>query len=148
MQFSATWQDVLAGKKTMTRRTVSERHAALIAPDTAPCSPHTLPDQTPVYGVLASGRLRYAVGRSLAIQPGRGKHAIGRIQITAIRYCARAGDISEEDARAEGFETAAEFCAVYGRLNGAGALERACWALTFVRMNCNDQNVHCSSRMS
>ena len=132
MQFSATWQDVLAGRKTMTRRIVSERHTALLAPDTAPCASHTLPDQTPVYAVLASGRLRYAVGRSLAVQPGRSKHAVGRVQITAIRYCARSGDISEDDARAEGFETAAEFCEVYGRLNGAVALEKACWALTFV----------------
>lgn len=131
MQFSATWRDVLAGRKTMTRRTVSARHAALIAPDMAPCSPYTLPDQTPVYGVLAGGRLRYAVGRSLAVQPGRGKHAVGRVQITAIRYCARAGDISQEDARAEGFETATEFCAVYGRLNGAAALNAPCWALMF-----------------
>ncbi len=131
MQFSATWQGVLAGHKTMTRRTVSERHTALLALDTTPCSPHTLPDQAPVYGVLASGRLRYIVGRSLAVQPGRGKHAIGRIAITGIRYCARAGDISEEDARAEGFATAAEFCTIYVTLNGLVALERPCWALRF-----------------
>lgn len=46
--------------------------------------------------------VRYAVGKTYAVCPGRGKPAIGRIRITAIeREDVR--DISEEDAIAEGF---------------------------------------------
>jgi hypothetical protein len=67
------------------------------------------------------------VGQPVAVQPGRGKHAVGRIRVTAIRYCERAGDISEEDARAEGFADAAAFREIYERINGAGAFERPCW---------------------
>jgi hypothetical protein len=71
------------------------------------------------------------VGRSYAVQPGRGKRAVGRIEITAIRYCARAGDITLDDAIAEGFATAEDFRETYASINGVGAMERPCWALTF-----------------
>ena len=131
MEFAATWELVLAGRKTMTRRMVQGRHAALLSPDGSPRAPTTLPDGAPVHAVLAGGRLRYAVGKTLAVQPGRGKHAVGRVRVTAIRYHARAGAISEEDARSEGFASAAAFRAVFGRLNGAASLERPCWSLRF-----------------
>jgi hypothetical protein len=127
---------ILAGAKTQTRR--------MVRPDD--CTPSAwkaaLGDWFPVevawkdgdsvQAVIGDGpRLRYGVNQTYAVQPGRGKHAVGRIRIVAIRYCARAGDISEDDARAEGFENAAQFREVYGRLNGAAALDRPCWALTF-----------------
>jgi hypothetical protein len=62
--------------------------------------------------------------RYLCRPAGRGKHGVARIEITAIRYCARAGDISEEDAIAEGFKSAAQFREVYARINGAGGTWR------------------------
>jgi hypothetical protein len=113
---------VLAGKKTQTRRIVKpgDRSIGILFRDDG------AKDQ-----VRSGNRLRWRVNDTYAVQPGRGKHAVGRIKITVIRYCERAGDISEGDARAEGFESAGQFRAVYGRLNGAGALDRPCWALTF-----------------
>ncbi|MGI8854587.1 MAG: hypothetical protein ACR2JW_02450 [Thermomicrobiales bacterium] len=122
MQFSATWQDVLAGRKTMTRRIAKPTDTAVMGGQHG--------DQ--VEAVRGPKMLRWAVGRTYPVQPGRGKHAIGRIRITAICYCERAGGISEEDSRAEGFESASEFRAVYGRLNGAETLDQPCWALSFV----------------
>jgi hypothetical protein len=73
----------------------------------------------------------YEVGKSYAVQPGRGKKAVGRIRITAIRYCERAAEISEGDAVAEGFATPDEFRAVYARINGTAALDAPCWAIVF-----------------
>ncbi len=121
MQFNATWQDVLAGRKTMTRRIAKPTDTAVMGGQRG--------DE--VEAVRGPKMLRWAVGRTYPVQPGRGKHAIGRIRITAIRYCEQAGGISEEDARAEGFESASEFRAVYGRLNGAETLNQPCWALSF-----------------
>lgn len=115
-------EKVLAGKKTQTRRVWRESDAWLIDGDTMN-----------VFCVSngEGGRERWFVGKTYAVQPGRGERAVGRILLTAIRHCARAGDISEEDARAEGFESVEQFRAVYAKLNGMGALERPCWALTF-----------------
>jgi hypothetical protein len=55
MIFQHTWQLILAGRKTQTRR---------IATDDAP---------------------RWIVGRSYAVQPGRTQRAVGRIVVTALR---------------------------------------------------------------
>lgn len=47
---------------------------------------------------------RYRPGRTYAVQPGRGKRAIGRIRVLDVRP-ERLMDITEDDARAEGFKT-------------------------------------------
>jgi hypothetical protein len=112
---------IVAGEKTPTRREAKPGDTSLGIMFRDPEWRHQ---------VRNGGRLRWRVGQSYALQPGRGKHAVGRIAIAAIRYCSRASDISESDARTEGFATAEEFRAVYGRLNGVAALDQACWALT------------------
>jgi hypothetical protein len=140
---------ILAGEKTQTRRAVKDGDLAAFRKDGRL---HSLPPSEvhSSFGMTAVMRSSYVpdpaadspqkvrvilkkweVGRTYALQPGRGKRAVGRITITAIRYCARASDISVSDARAEGFATADEFQAVYERLNGAKALDRPCWTLTF-----------------
>jgi hypothetical protein len=126
MIFAHTWRQVTDGTKTQTRRVANAGDTSLGIMFRAP----EWKDQ-----VRNGGRLRWRVGQSYALQPGRGKHAVGRIEITAIRYCSRASDISEGDARAEGFATAVAFRQIYGRLNGAKALARPCWALTFSLMD-------------
>jgi hypothetical protein len=135
---------ILAGAKTQTRR--------MVRPDD--CTPSAwkaaLGDWFPVevawkdgdsvQAVIGDGpRLRYGVNQTYAVQPGRGKHAVARILVTTIRYCERTGDISEDDARAEGFADADGFEETYARLNGAGALEQPCWALTFALMGDAEQ---------
>lgn len=45
---------------------------------------------------------RYRAGHDYAIQPGRGKRAVGRLRVLAVRR-ERICDISEDDAIAEGF---------------------------------------------
>lgn len=115
---------ILVGGKTQTRRVVKEGDRSTIF------SPYHAIPQSPDC-VQRNGRILWQVGRVYAVQPGRGKSAVAHFLLEGIRYCARAGDISEDDAHAEGFENAATFCAVYGQLNGGDALDKPCWALTF-----------------
>ena len=51
--------------------------------------------------VIRNGRLLWRVGRTYAIQPSRGKKAVGRIVLNAIRK-EQLQDISAEDCIAEG----------------------------------------------
>jgi hypothetical protein len=113
---------ILAGEKTQTRRVVKD------GDERWPLAEFS---DSPISSVRRNGRCLWKAGRVYAVQPGRGKHAVARIRITAIRYCERAGDISEADGRAEGFATVEEFRETYARINGVGAVERPCWALTF-----------------
>lgn len=81
---------VLSGQKTQTRRLVKLGE--------------TLITDSLLFGdriLMGSGYCKWQVGRTYAVQPGRGKKAVGRIRITAIRR-ERLQDISEEDAIAEG----------------------------------------------
>jgi len=48
-----------------------------------------------------NNRLKWEVGRTYAIQPGRGKKAVGRFRLTGIR-CERVADVSDVDAALEG----------------------------------------------
>lgn len=98
-------------------------------------------------------RTKWQVGKSYAVQPGRGKPAIGRIRITGIRR-EDVRDISDEDTHAEGFDSREafwdtwvsmhdkswhkEFCyaADYGRLRKYGFYDRPAerydaWVITF-----------------
>lgn len=92
MQFTHTWQQILSGQKTQTRR--------IIAPGDMD------------WGSIGSSRIsmvdggnhyrtKWEVGKTYAVQPGRGKAAVGRIKITAIRR-ERLQDITEANAKAEG----------------------------------------------
>ena len=105
-------EKILRGEKTMTRRIVKSPFQvgddiwiekagyASALDDEGKCPPIAavirFPDSfKPGY------RIRYEVGKTYAIQPGRGKKAVGRILIMAIRK-EWLHDITEEDARAEG----------------------------------------------
>ena len=100
---------ILAGEKTQTRRLVRESDQAL----------------TDEYGniieVRRDGRLLWLVGQTYAIQPGRGKHAIGRLLLQDIRR-EHLHEISEEDAKAEG--------AILRAANFAEEWENSKWMMT------------------
>jgi uncharacterized protein YhfF len=54
------------------------------------------------------GTCRYQIGRDYAVQPGRGQKQIARVTISAVRS-EPLGEVTLEDARAEGFRTRADF---------------------------------------
>ena len=121
MIFKATWDWVLGQSphtgepKTQTRR---------------PQLPGDIFDADRV--VRANGHARWILdGRPYTVQSGRGKPGCGAIVICRIVSCPVVGDISDADARAEGFATPADFRAVIANLYGAGALAKPFWALTF-----------------
>lgn len=82
-----------------------------------------------VYHLSESGmdeikeRLIWRVGDSYAAQPGRGKHAIGRVKVLKIEEqdvrC-----INESEARAEGFASVGDFLAVWVKMHDKKAYAR------------------------
>ncbi len=89
-------QAILEGHKTQTRRLVQDHELAIhYAPGYA---------ELPIEKVLSHGvfgRVKWVVGNTYAIQPSRGKKAIGRFRLLSIRR-ERLHRISREDALAEG----------------------------------------------
>lgn len=111
MIFQHTWQKVLSGEKTQTRR--------IVRPDDLPMF-HTAnslrfyPDVYSGYrGVRKTdGTYKWQVGKTYAVQPGRGKPAVARIRLTVIRR-EDVRDISDPDIEAEGFDDFFDFFDVW-----------------------------------
>jgi hypothetical protein len=121
---------VLSGKKTQTRRPVKDGERCQFA------GYFDFGDERG--GVRAgwglfdrNGRLKWSTLKTLAACPGRGKKAVARIRILDIQK-ERAIDISEDDARAEGFNSPEEFFDKLRSLYGPHTdLTAPYWALTF-----------------
>lgn len=111
-------QQVLDGTKTQTRRPVKEGElgqvdlpgsrdymGVWIEPPNAREREWPLSPPEYLYGrtdlIQEQYKLKWFVGRTYAVQPGRGKKAVGRIRITKIRREVL-GDISLDDIFAEG----------------------------------------------
>lgn len=73
---------------------------------------------------------RYAVGQTYAVQPGRGKHSVGRITIEAVRLVTL-DPLTGEDAQAEGFDSPDDFFAYWIGLYGAVDYDAEVYAITF-----------------
>ena len=113
-----TYQQVLDGTKTQTRRPVKpgevaqlvgDKIVAVWAPKKGAISfidirtlrrPVALEEPPNIF--TKGYRLKWKVGKTYAVQPGRGKKAVGRIRIMKIRR-ERLWDIKPEDIIAEGY---------------------------------------------
>ena len=94
------WQQVLDGTKTQTRRPVKDDEK-LIGGDVGKSMwVHSGAHNAAMQQIIAP-RARFVTGKTYAVQPGRGKKAVGRIRVTKIRR-QRLGEISEEDCMHEG----------------------------------------------
>src|SRR6185369_9483179 len=105
---------ILNCEKTQTRR-VAKSNEMLSYPDGIEAVQYTRNDAD-------CWRTKWQVGKTYAICPGRGKHGVARIEITAISR----GDvrqISEADARAEGFTNREEFLTTWIAINDKRALK-------------------------
>lgn len=91
-------------------------------------SPHTGERKTQTRRPYVEGKPpRYDVGKTYAVQPGRGKPAVGRVKIKR-KWVEPVTGLSHEDARAEGFKDRCKFMESYWRINGTNPL---CWAYEF-----------------
>lgn len=83
-------------------------------------------------------RPRVVVGRSYAVQPGRGKRSLGRIIVASV-WQERLGDLSLEDARAEGYRSREEFFEVWRRIHGLFDPAAEVWVVEFRQDGRNDR---------
>jgi hypothetical protein len=101
-------EKVMTGEKTVTRRLASEN----------PRSPWW------------RDRCAFKVGQSFAVCPGRGRNAVCRAVVTAVRL-EEIGVLSEAEARAEGFASAREFEEAFEAINGAYSEVDLVWRVEF-----------------
>jgi hypothetical protein len=105
MQFQHTYQQVMDGSKTETSR--------LLKPEDS-----FQTDETGhVIKVWRGSRILWEVGKTYAVQPGRGKAAVGRIKLLAIRHDPDRRDIGYIGAMKEGFDSPAEFIETWCRMH-------------------------------
>jgi len=71
---------------------------------------------------------RYVPGRDYAVQPGRRRHAIGRIAITNVRR-EKLGEITQDGAVREGFPTVRAFLDYWRRLHGKVDPDQEVWVI-------------------
>ena len=108
MIFQHTWQQVVSGDKWQTRRLVAGNE--VLRGDTVRVYadlplPHSM-----------TGRIKWQVGRTYAVQPGRGQKAVGRIRITDIRE-EDIRQISIFDVQKEGFDSQIAFLETWTRMH-------------------------------
>jgi hypothetical protein len=84
-----------------------------------------------VVGKWRAGKVKWRVGQTYSIQPGRGKPGIGpRIKLRAIRR-ERLADITAGGAKREGFPSRYAFFAMWDKLNPKGEGNPEVWVLSF-----------------
>jgi hypothetical protein len=102
---------VLAGTKTQTRR-LAHRGERVCRDDGGDIVSVTRPRTEK----RTARAIRFRVGQTYAVQPGRGRQGVGFVRLTAIREQSLL-DISQEDARAEGFQNATDFVLAFYQIN-------------------------------
>lgn len=130
---------VLSGQKTQTRRPCQETDQAVLVDG-------KIDEVIAVFNDIHKRR-KWKVGNVYAVQPGRGKKAIGHIKLLSIRQ-ERVNEISEEDAKAEGVSSwtlptgekvyKPEFVSLWDSIYSGGMAYHtgpAVWALTFEKVD-------------
>lgn len=114
MIFQHTWEKVLSGEKTQTRR--------LVRPGQRLQEVFYDWQQMYVYADETNKRCVYGTyhdvlyPKTYAVQPGRGQKAVARIRILSIkREDVRV--ISDEDVEAEGFKSISDFCITWVKMH-------------------------------
>jgi hypothetical protein len=121
MIFQYTWQKVLAGTKTQTRRVAKPAEELWTREQTGP-----LPEKV----IHRGNRVKWRTGGRYAVQPGRNQKGVGRIELLDIRY-QHLGNVTEEEAKAEGFASLAEFIQAWTGIHGSFDRELPVWVLEF-----------------
>lgn len=101
-------EKVMAGKKTVTRRLVSDNQ------------------RSPWF----HERCALVEGRTYAVCPGRGKNAIGRVRIIAV-MSEPLGQVDDREARLEGFSNWEQFHVAWSVINGSYDPDAIVWRVVF-----------------
>jgi hypothetical protein len=101
-------EKVMAGEKTVTRRLCSDNQ------------------RSPWWREECA----YKVGQVFTVNPGRGKRNIGKARVTNVRREFLV-DISNHEAREEGFENVPDFMAAWKRINGTVEGNVRVWRVAF-----------------
>lgn len=118
MIFAYTLEQVLRGEKSQTRRLIKPEERLNLTGNS-------------IRVEIAGKRTVYEVGKSYAVQPGRGKKAVARIVLTNIRH-ETVSDISDRDILAEGFLSREAFVETWHSIHGARSnLHVDVWVLEF-----------------
>lgn len=139
MIFQHTWQKVLDGTKTQTRRLRKPGQYWATNSDDTYIHTAVLRDK-----FTDNRAIVYAVGKTYAVQPGRGKCAVARIKLLEIRRV-DVRKMTSADVIAEGFSSQDEFIRtwaamhdksldqtnLYFYLNNRPLARYDAWALTF-----------------
>lgn len=96
---------VMEGRKTVTRRLVSDN------------------PRSPWY----RDKCAYRVGQEVAVCPGRGKYAIGRVRITSVDRVTL--NVDNREARREGFANGADFRLAWAAINGTYDPDALVWRI-------------------
>lgn len=118
MIFQYTWPAVVNETKSITRRVVKSKETAVRG------------RYNRIEAILCNGRTKWEVGKTYAVQPGRGKQQIARIRLTRIRS-ENVTRISTSDAIAEGFQSRQDFLKTWLQIHGSGGFDRRVWVLEF-----------------
>jgi len=121
MIFQYTWQKVLAGTKTQTRRVAKSSEELWTKEQDGPM---------PTKVIRRGNKVKWRTGGRYAVQPGRNQKGVGRIELLDIRY-QHLGNVTEEEARAEGFSSLAEFIKAWIKIHGRFDRELPVWVLEF-----------------
>lgn len=126
MIFQHTLTDILLQNKTQTRRIIKSNETAI----------RTRHNQ--IKTVLHNKRIKWHVGQSYSVQPGRGKAGVARIRLTRInsQFITR---ISTSDAIAEGFASRQDFMQMWKKIHGENAFNTRVWVLSF-ELICYNEN--------
>lgn len=118
MLFQYTFSSILQGQKTQTRRLVKDGDVALRG------------RYNRIEAVIINGRKKWWVGKTYAVQPGRGEQQIARIRLLAINR-QKVSQISQTDAQAEGFSNKQEFLLTWAHIHGDEKFDVYVWVLKF-----------------
>lgn len=118
MIFQHTLPQVLYGNKTQTRRIIDTDEVAIRG------------RYNQIEAVLHNGRTKWCVGKTYAVQPGRGEGQVARIKLTKINS-EQITRISSRDALAEGFSNRQIFLQTWQSIHGENSFNLRVWVLTF-----------------
>ncbi|HVU13639.1 MAG TPA: ASCH domain-containing protein [Phototrophicaceae bacterium] len=83
-----------------------------------------------IAAVTNKGRDKYRVGKTYAVQPGRGKPAVARIRLLGIEG-KNIAEVTTAEAKAEGYQSREEFLGVWREIHGEKQMHADVWVLKF-----------------